>query len=284
MPTTKKSKRPLTPYNLFYRFKRSRILNACSNGTISKEATRKLVAAIPGLEDFSASEFRALHPKDMLNFSRGVIRQELEGNLLPFEGKRSHRKSHGAMSFLEMNRVMCDQWKLVDESIKAIFQELANEGKQLYKQELQTPTQNDVDIDNQTQDVQDLTNMTIEHIQPSTDFFGPPLPPSSASVVSFSPSPTKLGKVNIVSPIPSPIPSNHCFNHYTSDKTSTGEETPTDDDDFCDFIDKNIHLVDTDEPNDDLNTIDFSYTSGMPSSLRDLLDMDEMIEHCRLPF
>lgn len=40
------------------------------------------------------------------------------------------------MSFLEMGQMMCDQWKLVDSSIKAIFEELADEGKKHYRQRL----------------------------------------------------------------------------------------------------------------------------------------------------
>ena len=133
MSQLKKSKRPLTPYNLFYRFKRGMILNACSiDNNPGRDTIRKLVEAPPGLEAFTESELRALHPKDIFAISRDIITHELKDNLLPFEGKRSHRKTHGALGFVEMNRVMCSQWKTLDASIKSVFQELADQGKLLY--------------------------------------------------------------------------------------------------------------------------------------------------------
>jgi len=45
-------KRPLSSYNLFYRFKRLKLLEAYDRGETSKEATRRLIAATPGLESY----------------------------------------------------------------------------------------------------------------------------------------------------------------------------------------------------------------------------------------
>ena len=93
----RKPKRPLTPYNLFYRFKRGRILHSFSIGNGDKDTIQKLVAAVPGLENMSPSELRLLHPKDVYVVSRDIIRKEMQENLLLFEGKRAHRKIHGMM-------------------------------------------------------------------------------------------------------------------------------------------------------------------------------------------
>ena len=45
-------KRPLSSYNLFYRFKRLKLLEAYDRGETSKESTRRLIAATPGLESY----------------------------------------------------------------------------------------------------------------------------------------------------------------------------------------------------------------------------------------
>jgi hypothetical protein len=45
----------------------------------------------------------------------------LQDKLLPFKGKIRHKKTHGAMEFVEMSLAMCDQWKQVDQATKNIF-------------------------------------------------------------------------------------------------------------------------------------------------------------------
>lgn len=78
-PYTKKPKRPLTPYNLFYRFKRGRILQAFRGGDDNRDdVVMKLIAAAPGLEDLTTSQLKAISPKDAYAISRGVIREELQ--------------------------------------------------------------------------------------------------------------------------------------------------------------------------------------------------------------
>eukprot|EP00956_Cyclotella_meneghiniana_P020816 scaffold37211_cov47-Cyclotella_meneghiniana.AAC.1 len=132
--SNKKAKRPLTPYNLFFRFKRIKIIQASSSGINDRSSILQLVKAKPGLEDTPAVELERMHPSEMHAISRGIVRQELQDKLLPFDGKRVHRKIPGTMGFAEMSRLMCNEWKLVDESTKSIFEELAEDGKRLHKE------------------------------------------------------------------------------------------------------------------------------------------------------
>jgi hypothetical protein len=309
-PSVKKSKRPLTPYNLFYRFKRAKILQACSKGALDRGSTRELIAAPPGLEDLTPLQLRALRPNDAYSISRGVIREELQGNLLPFEGKRSHRKTHGAMSFLEMGQMMCDQWKLVDSSIKAIFEELANEGKQMHREQTSiakqvqvmsyvfnksTDSKNDGVIEarldsavtSRPPPLPSLSNIIPPSPSPANYCNDEPLPSVDGNYTSnwptYSPSSPKQD-INIVSPISSPrIYSHHRHDFQDivdSDSIISYNQDPEDQDDFCDFIDKNVHLVDSDAK-DPFGLDDDIFTA---TSLQDVIDVDAMIQHCPLPF
>lgn len=125
-------KRPLTSYNLFYRFKRSLVLKAHEGGDFSKETINRLITAVPGLED-NADLVSALTTAHVMELRRNEIRSALIENLCPKDtSKRSHRKTHGAMSFLEMSKIMCDSWKSIDDFGRTLFEELAEEGRNLY--------------------------------------------------------------------------------------------------------------------------------------------------------
>ena len=290
MSSCKKPKRPLTPYNLFYRFKRGRILQAFKDGDDNRDdVVMKLIAAAPGLEDLTPSQLRAISPKDAYTISRGVIREELQGNLLPFEGKRSHRKTHGAMSFIEMGQMMCDQWKLVDSSIKAIFEELADEGKQMYREQTSIAKQEWRDstgaVTSSPPALLPLSIAIASSPSPASYSNDSPLHSFDGNHTSnwstYSPSSSKQD-INIVSPTPSPrVYSPHDSQDYELKSNTENHQDFEDQDDFCDFIDKNVHLVDIDEE-DSLDFDDDIFTTS--SSLRDVIDDDAIIQHCALPF
>ena len=138
MSTPTRPKRPLSAYNLFYRFKRGKIVelqphHGDGNGVDHKEIVRQIVMAAPGLEvnPTTTDNTDALSSDDaMKELRRDVIRSPLVNNLLPTDSsKRYHRKTHGAMSFVEMNNVMCTAWKAIDDFGRSIFEELAEEAK-----------------------------------------------------------------------------------------------------------------------------------------------------------
>ena len=294
-----KPKRPLTPYNLFYRFKRSKIIQASSTKSISKSAILRLVQAVPGLEDMSRSELKLLHPKDVYATSRDIVRREMQDNLLPFDGKRSHRRSHGAIEFLEMGRMMCDQWKLVDEPIKEIFKELAEDGKKLHKERYKKDTaiaassrsssrqaEYDVSIkisesedtalsttaSNTNTDVSSTSTMPLISIPTEVDS----VHSSSSHCIPCSPRPTKVGKVNIITPVASPKVKVTLDDYVQGMLVEASSEEDEVKDEFCQFIDSHIHLV------DDIENNLLEFDDYVSHTLNELIDMDETIDHCTL--
>jgi len=227
---------------------------------------------------------RALHPKDIFAISRDIITHELKDNLLPFEGKRSHRKTHGALGFVEMNRVMCSQWKTLDASIKSVFQELADQGKLLYQEKQRgreknvTPTYQALKENDRIKEIIGSVEETAHMLESVKVHFSPSSPPFSKLInhESTEPStfsPQKCCKLNIISP--SSFESVSCTMNDSDEESSVSVI----DDEFCTFIENNVHLVDTHEC--ELDSFNFNATAVMPTSLNDLIDMDE---HCKLPF
>jgi len=139
-----KPKRPLSAFNLFYRFKRTKILAAMSadtnKDTVDQDAIAALVKAAPGTEDITPAEQRSgITSPDALNaLRRKYIRAELESNLLPRDTRdRAHRTDssamNGTMSFLELSKLMNASWKSCDGYAKTVFAELAEEGRKVYR-------------------------------------------------------------------------------------------------------------------------------------------------------
>ena len=113
-----KPKRPLSGYNLYYRYKRNRVLAASSRlhlaqstSGLSDEQARAeeartiaaVLAAVPGMEGGPPDHVLWSASAEELNELRGAtIRREMEGKLLPNDRarERQHRKVHG-MGFVE---------------------------------------------------------------------------------------------------------------------------------------------------------------------------------------
>ena len=132
-----KPKRPLSAYNLFYRFKRAKILEAYKNGDTSKETIVRITESTPGLEKIDPSSIMIMTPTQLNELSRAEIRASLLDNLVPKDtSQRAHRKSHGAMSFLEMNKIMVGSWKNINDTTRSVFEELAEEGRKMYTKRL----------------------------------------------------------------------------------------------------------------------------------------------------
>eukprot|EP00579_Thalassiosira_antarctica_P017384 CAMPEP_0201945602 /NCGR_PEP_ID=MMETSP0903-20130614/53988_1 /ASSEMBLY_ACC=CAM_ASM_000552 /TAXON_ID=420261 /ORGANISM="Thalassiosira antarctica, Strain CCMP982" /LENGTH=449 /DNA_ID=CAMNT_0048488671 /DNA_START=58 /DNA_END=1408 /DNA_ORIENTATION=- len=142
---TAKPKRPLSAFNLFYRFKRQKVLEVLAvavGTTVDKDTICGLVTVPPGLEYYPASALKMSSPNMLNALRRKNIRKDLEQNMEPRDTKtRAHRKNqgamNGAMSFVEMGKLMNTSWKSCDDFAKSVFNELSEEGRKRYRQRVQ---------------------------------------------------------------------------------------------------------------------------------------------------
>lgn len=132
-----KPKRPLSAYNLYFRFKRAKILEAHKAGDDSNEAINRLISAVPGLEEHPLIMNNSTMSREIINeLSRSSIRSALLDSLSPKDTRnRVHRKSTLGLglSFLEMNKIMVASWKSIEDDTRLVFEELAEEGRRMYK-------------------------------------------------------------------------------------------------------------------------------------------------------
>ena len=165
-PNNNKPKRPLSAFNLFYRYKRRKILRYISRGGgggVDKDEIIRIVGTAPGLEaeeeeedQCSSSSSSSSSPNDprggederpapeaMEEDERraSAIRSELAGNLLPRDNRdRQHRTNesamNGTMSFVELGKAMNASWKGCDDIARSVFDDLAEEGRRHYQMRL----------------------------------------------------------------------------------------------------------------------------------------------------
>jgi hypothetical protein len=211
-----------------------------------------------------------------------MVLREMKGNLLPFEGKRAHCKTHpGMIEFVEMGRMMSDQWKLVDERTKSIFKELAVEGKRLHRLGNSKKGETNGSSSSFDKFLEDLAR--DEGGAPVDEVFAadktmplltanPQDDRAPSQYIPYSPKRNMSGKVNmnIVCPVASHI------SFGASKEKSQRDSSPDDEDEFCQFIDSHIHLVDGVDL-DALNLEEFS-----PITVVDLVNMDESMNYCNL--
>jgi len=149
-PALTKPKRPLSGYNLFYRYKRNKVLDATvnqSNACLQKTSPtpkedkanliliRSIITSLPGLEGISQDHAIWSFPAPRVNELRASnVRAAMEGKLFPNENTRNrlHRKVHG-MGFVEMGKIMRDMWAGADRFTKTVFGELADVGRVRYR-------------------------------------------------------------------------------------------------------------------------------------------------------
>jgi len=107
-----KPKRPLSAYNLFYRYKRILLLNEVSN-----DDTDKLMTTPPGLEGINIYNVSSpLSSSEYLKERRrNAIRETLVDNLNPNTSPRIHKAGNSKLNFLEMSKLMVASWKGIDE-------------------------------------------------------------------------------------------------------------------------------------------------------------------------
>ena len=131
MPPVKKlskPKRPLSGYNLFYRYKRAKVIEAAtalksSSAELTNDEIRAIITCPPGLEGISVDHpiYTTLTQEQIDTLRANNIRTALEGKLFPNENARNrlHRKVHG-MGFVEMGKLMRETWSSIDQLAKEV--------------------------------------------------------------------------------------------------------------------------------------------------------------------
>ena len=134
-----KPKRPLSAFNLFYRFKRQKVIDLDNP---NKDDITRIVQTPPGLEDcYTPSPPTDATPSEVNVIRATNIRTDMQNNLCPRDTRtRRHRKNksgmNGGVSFLELGRLMNAAWHNCDAYAKSIFNSLADEGRELYRQRM----------------------------------------------------------------------------------------------------------------------------------------------------
>mmetsp|Transcript_23793 Transcript_23793/g.40497 ORF Transcript_23793/g.40497 Transcript_23793/m.40497 type:complete len:307 (-) Transcript_23793:113-1033(-) len=130
-----KPKRPLSSFNLFYRYKRSLVLEKVGDG--AKDDVLRILSATAGLEETPLEANQQPPFSDEINtLRRNRIREALRNKITPNDnGKRRHRKAANSLgiSFSEMGKLMTTCWKGVDPFGKEVFEELSEEGRHIYR-------------------------------------------------------------------------------------------------------------------------------------------------------
>ena len=132
MKKAKRPKRPLSGYNLFYRYKRIKVMELTTylNSVVGKhtsfkmdEATliRNIIMCVPGLENTTDTELSSLSQTEINNLRSSKICSVMtDDKLFPNENRRDrvHKRSHG-LGFVEMCSIIRDAWNSIDEFSKA---------------------------------------------------------------------------------------------------------------------------------------------------------------------
>ena len=118
-----------------------------SGTSTTKEDVLKILSSTVGLEGDDNTLLQSSQqpppavPTNEINIRRrNKVRDALNGKILPQNnGRRRHRKSANSIgiSFSELGKLMTTCWKDVDPYGKDIFEELSEEGRQIYRDQME---------------------------------------------------------------------------------------------------------------------------------------------------
>jgi hypothetical protein len=131
----KKPTRPLSAYNIFFRYLREYILrkmmNTTSGGLKGRESDvsrmESLIKFTPGMirmEDVAKVSVKHRY-SDEDDISDDVCFVGIPNN----NKKRAHRRTHGKIGFLTMTRYISKQWKELDNDTRKLFEDRAHDEK-----------------------------------------------------------------------------------------------------------------------------------------------------------
>ena len=140
-----KPTRPLSAYNLYYTYRRQKMIEAFAN--VANPVTQDDVCAISitpaGLENEKVDDTKTMSPDKLNALRRKNIRQELEPQLQVLSLRWRHTaykqgSLRGVISFVDLAKLMVASWKNCDEFSKNVFEQLAKEGREIreYLEEL----------------------------------------------------------------------------------------------------------------------------------------------------
>jgi len=125
MSLVPKPKRPLSAFNLFYRYKRQKVI-ALNDANNNKKTITNLVNASPGMEDYLCGRTTAttllegMSLEEVNKLRRLNIRKEMQNNLKPRDSRtRLHRtnQSYHILYIYEDEHMMCSKHCLTQISI-----------------------------------------------------------------------------------------------------------------------------------------------------------------------
>ena len=141
-------KRPLSAFNLFYRYKRQHIIRLLqspsnSDGSVNEDVIRHLIETPPGLEEeYNTSSATGAAATSTSSTEVDALRRhritfELK-NLQARDLKtRAHRKSMNCpIGFVELSKLMNCNWKACDDVGKAVFNEISQEIREVYRRQV----------------------------------------------------------------------------------------------------------------------------------------------------
>ena len=125
-----KPKKPLSAYNMFFRFERSRLLKASEINVIRFEKNQDGIIRIECKEQGKDNVY-----PDVSTFNIDVICDLINKEaLMKKNGKR--KRSHGKIGFTDMIKYMCKSWNEISPQTRQTFSQLASEEKEKYLKQL----------------------------------------------------------------------------------------------------------------------------------------------------